>query len=164
MDKPSKMNERLTLIANIAVVIGIVFLALEMRQNTDMMRAQIRDSLTERVNDTNMLLASSPELAAVMANIVAASEGRAATEEDLEAVSFFGYAQAVLRAYEDEYFQYQEGLFGEAEMESRRWNWRFLLGTSALAEGVRGVWAQNREGYPPGFRAEIDAIVAEIEN
>ncbi len=48
MDKPSKLNERLTLIANLSVVVGIIFLAVELRQNTQAIEAQTRDSLTEK--------------------------------------------------------------------------------------------------------------------
>ena len=44
----NKLNERLTLIANISVVLGIIFLAVEVQQNTQAMQAQTRDSLTEK--------------------------------------------------------------------------------------------------------------------
>jgi hypothetical protein len=44
----SKINERLTLVANLSVVVGIVFLAVEMRQNTAAIQAQTRDSITEK--------------------------------------------------------------------------------------------------------------------
>ena len=36
----SKLNERLTLVANLSVVVGIVFLAVEMRNNTQALQAQ----------------------------------------------------------------------------------------------------------------------------
>ncbi len=40
------LNRWLTLTANVGVIAGIVFLAVEIRQNTDMMRAQTRSSVT----------------------------------------------------------------------------------------------------------------------
>ena len=46
----NKLNERLTLIANLSVVLGIVFLAVELQQNTQAIQAQTRDSLTEKQN------------------------------------------------------------------------------------------------------------------
>ena len=39
-----KVNKWLTLGANIGVLIGIIFLAVEIRQNTEMTRAQITQS------------------------------------------------------------------------------------------------------------------------
>ena len=62
----SKLNERLTLVANLSVVAGIVFLGVEMRQNTDMMRAQIRDSITEKQMEYLGWRATSPELSAII--------------------------------------------------------------------------------------------------
>ena len=44
----NKLNERLTLIANISVVLGIIFLAVELQQNTQAIQAQTRDSITEK--------------------------------------------------------------------------------------------------------------------
>ena len=45
MNKP---NERLTLIANLSVVVGIIFLAVELQQNTQAVEAQTRDSITSK--------------------------------------------------------------------------------------------------------------------
>ena len=41
-------NQIVTVLTNISVVVGIVFLAFEIRQNTNMMFSQTRDSLAER--------------------------------------------------------------------------------------------------------------------
>ena len=68
MDKSSKLNERLTLIANLSVVVGIIFLAVELRQNTQAIQAQTRDSLTEK----QMLLTewfNNPESAALITKV-----------------------------------------------------------------------------------------------
>jgi hypothetical protein len=43
-----KLNQWLTLLANIGVIAGIVFLGVEIRQNTEMIRSQTRDSITEK--------------------------------------------------------------------------------------------------------------------
>jgi hypothetical protein len=42
-----RLNRWLTLVANAAVIAGIVFLALELRQNTEMMRAQSRTDMSQ---------------------------------------------------------------------------------------------------------------------
>ena len=44
----NKLNERLTLTANISIVLGIIFLAVELQQNTQVIYAQTRDSITEK--------------------------------------------------------------------------------------------------------------------
>ena len=49
----SKANEIISLIANIGVIASIIFLGLEMSQNTDMMRSQTRNATDE--NQMNFL-------------------------------------------------------------------------------------------------------------
>ena len=44
----NKLNERLTLIENISVVFGILFLAVELQKNTQAIQAQTRESLRSR--------------------------------------------------------------------------------------------------------------------
>ena len=65
----NKLNERLTLIANLSVVAGIVFLALELQQNTQAIQAQTRDSITEKQMTYLGWRATSPELAAIVAKV-----------------------------------------------------------------------------------------------
>ena len=45
--KISAINESVSLIANIGVIASIVFLGLEMQQNTAMMQSQTRNSIVE---------------------------------------------------------------------------------------------------------------------
>ena len=61
----NKLNERLTLIANISVVFDIIFLAFELQQNTQAMQAQTRDSITEKQMEYYGWVATSPDLAEV---------------------------------------------------------------------------------------------------
>ena len=60
-----KLNQRLTLIANISVVLGIIFLAVELRQNTEAIQAQTGDSITEKQMTYLGWVATSPDLSAV---------------------------------------------------------------------------------------------------
>ena len=43
----SKANELLSLTANVGVIASIIFLGVEMQQNTDMMKSQTRNSIVE---------------------------------------------------------------------------------------------------------------------
>ena len=44
----TKANEIISFIANVGVIGSILFLGLEMRQNTEMIRSQTRDAITEK--------------------------------------------------------------------------------------------------------------------
>ena len=49
--KSETINQWLTLLANVGVIAGIVFLAVELRQNSDITRAQTRAQLAEGVTE-----------------------------------------------------------------------------------------------------------------
>jgi len=52
------LNKWLTLAANVGVLAGIIFLAIELQQNTNMMQAQTRQAITENSNSINIVLTS----------------------------------------------------------------------------------------------------------
>lgn len=158
MDKPSNLNERLTLVANIAVVLGIMFLALEMRQNTNMMRAQIRDSITEKQMSYLELVAATPHLAEAMD--VGGFLGMEALDPTGRRM-LASHLLAVFREWENSHYQYEQGLFSAEEYEARRSVWIAMM---AGTQAARDVWSGVGDWHSPNFRAEVDAIVAEIEN
>jgi hypothetical protein len=161
MEKPSRFNERLTLIANIAVVVGIVFLALELRQNTSMMQAQIRDSMTEKQMEYLGWVANSPALAT--AEFTLWSSGAAALD-GTQLAQYARFIAAQLREWENSYYQGERGLFTAEEFEARKPVWRGQLARDGIGDLFRDRWDNVRGGFAPDFRAEVDAIVAEIEN
>ena len=60
-----RLNSWLTLGANIGVFIGIVFLALEVRQTGDALHAQVSDSVADGFITLNMATISDPQVANV---------------------------------------------------------------------------------------------------
>ena len=101
----SKVNEWLALIANVAVVGGIIFLAIEIRQNNELLRSESRQALI--TNDVASLAANFQN-ADVFAKLVS---DRELSAEDQLRLSFM-YA-IDLRNREFEYFQYINGLLDE---------------------------------------------------
>jgi hypothetical protein len=61
-----RVNWWLSLIANLAVLCGLVFVGYEVRQNTVQLRAESSRSLTESVNDLNAGVYSDADFAAVL--------------------------------------------------------------------------------------------------
>jgi hypothetical protein len=101
----AKFNEWLTLIANVAVVGGIVFLAIEIRQNNELLRSESRQALVS--NDVTSLTANL-ENVDVFAKLTSQEELSA---EDQLRLSFMYTLD--LRNREFEYFQYVNGLLDE---------------------------------------------------
>jgi hypothetical protein len=158
----SKLERWLTLVANLSVVAGIVFLAAELRQNTAAIRAQTRDSITEKQMEYLGWQATSPELSAAMYEARDAGTVQGLTPAEQGQV--VGWLGGQFREWENSYYQYERGLFTPEEFEARYARWRGLLARSD-SEGAlyRGFWGAARSEFAPSFRAEIDRIVAEVE-
>src|SRR5210317_891083 len=67
--KIDDLNNSITFFANIGVLIGIVFVAAELKQNNEMMRAQIRNELSAATIDTNQSW-QKPELVTLYTKIL----------------------------------------------------------------------------------------------
>jgi len=141
--------------ASIGVLLGILFLGLEISQNTEMMRSQARDAITDKQMMFSEWVTTEPEMAAA---IVAASQGLdKMSPEHLVMYSYF--MAGVWREWENSYYQFEQGLFDIAEFEPRMVRWHSQMQSRA----ARTLWTTNKEWYAPGFRARVDAMVAYIE-
>ncbi len=149
----NKLNERLTLIANLSVVAGIIFLAVELQQNTQAIQAQTRDSITEKQMEYASWVATNRDLAEVYAKGV-----RSADLDVVERAMWNQYVQGVVREWENSQYQYERGLFTPGEYEARVERWRQSMGNP----GYQRYWEGQRQTFAPSFRAEIDRIVAEV--
>jgi hypothetical protein len=85
-----KINQRITLAANVGVLIGLIFLALEIRHSSDMAQAQMADSAVAGHNELNFALISDPQVARVF--IVGLYEPSRLV--DTEAVQFASWMRA----------------------------------------------------------------------
>lgn len=144
------LNRWLTLGANIGVLIGIMLLIVELDQNRDMMRAQIRNELARGVSDFLPSIIDNREFADALAR-AGAGESLTATE-DLQINTWydlvFGYWQNV-------HYQYREGLYDESE---------FSRHTDAISAVLRenprsySYWCRERLHYSELFMEFIDDL------
>jgi hypothetical protein len=63
---------------------------------------------------------------------------------------------ALLRIWEDEYYQYRMGLYDEAEFTHERQTWKGLL---AESPGTIALWCRTSGNYSAEFAAEIDGLI-----
>jgi len=105
-----KLNTWLTLSANVGVIAGIVFLAYELGQNREMMRAQTRDSITEKLANWSLEISTDPIAAQILVN---GNRGEELNLETGEQAAYNLMVQSNFRLWENEWYQYQIGLFAE---------------------------------------------------
>jgi hypothetical protein len=102
--KKIDLGQTITILANIGVIAGIIFLAIELRQNNELMRAEARDAQNERIQDYVQQVYMVPGLAEI---ILKARNGEPLTEvEELKLLSRQGRR---LRGFAAQWREYRVG-------------------------------------------------------
>ena len=151
--KISAINETVSLIANIGVIGSIVFLGLEMQQNTEMMQSQTRNSIVENQLSFYERGIEHSELADV--------RNRLGSGQDIKATEQFQYTFFMLsqmRMWENEFYQFQLGLFDSAEFTARTNAWRRQMERTANLP----IWRNLEDAFAPDFRNFMNKIISEI--
>ena len=141
-----------SLVSSIAVLISLIYLAIQVRQAERNQQASIRQGRATRVVDI-ILAAGDPSYAEALAKGTAGASDISRAE--------FGQFTAVYGAFlasaEDTFLQHREGLLSEAMFASFRESWRQTL----AQPGVRALWRLRRHAFEAGFVALMDALLAE---
>ena len=138
----------LSLAANLGALAGLLLIAVQLRQNRDLTRAQVRHDLAMGIVDLLNVPAADSQLASVLR--------RGALGEPLtpdEEFQFELRSNALLRYWEDVHYQYRQGLYDEVEYAAQKEAWSR---TMARSVGLAVYWCAVRDLYSPRFRAELD--------
>jgi hypothetical protein len=140
-------------LANLGVIVGIVLLAVEIHQNTEMMEAQISQARTETAMAEAQSVYDSEYLLSLMEAI---DQGQPLTTTDR--LRFAHYLRAFNRNQDNQLWQYRRGLLGENIPRSIRLAVRGELAPRPLA---REVWASTKDLYTDDYIEMVDEIIAE---
>ena len=148
----SRANEVISLIANIGVIASIIFLGLEMSQNTDMMRSQTRNAMTEnQMNFFEGIIENRNFAETFLAIREDSDKFPLGTPERTQYTLFF---LTQLRMWENEWYQYQQNLFDAAEFEPRLELWDSFMDFQINRE----VWDAQRYSFASDFRDLLDGM------
>ena len=106
--KAEKLSAWLSLGANLAVLVGLILLIIEIRQNTDMMESQIHQSRTETALSEQQAVFNSDYMPAILTKV--ANEEPLTPEEERRYVPYF---RAFNRNMDNQLWQYSHGFLGE---------------------------------------------------
>lgn len=149
------LNRWLSLMANIGVLIGILFLAIEFRQNSEYMALQLEfEQPTQKIFDINRDL-QNPETARIVAKSIE-RPGELTFHEGLVASSF---VLNMLNEWEDRYLIQKTGLKGEIHWQTHiEENIEWALGSQFAVE----VYKSNVEAFEDEFVEYVDGLLPEI--
>jgi hypothetical protein len=136
--KKSDLGQIITILANVGVIAGILFLAVELRQNNNLMSDEAERARAESRRESWALLADNSELAAIMVRERAGEQLTAAEEFQLVA-----YWTRDMIGYQTSFQQ-----LPREELVNAAIYFREVFGTSP---SLRKAWEEYRVSLDPDF-------------
>ncbi len=152
----NKLNNWLQVGGIFGVLIGLMLLIVELRQNQDLMRAQTRHDIAEMVVEILYVPAANKQLADIMYR---ANLGENLTPEETH--QFTMRTNALFRFWENLHYQYRQGLYDESEFDTHRRAWRSLLTGPTVSIGIRTYWCENQFHYSSAFKEVLNEQIAD---
>ncbi len=150
--KKIDLGQAVTILANVGVIAGIVFLAVELQQNNELMGAAARAAQNERIQDFVEQRYTVPGLAEIL---IKARDGEPLTE--VEELKLFSRQLRMLRGFEAQYREYSEGT---VEVIPSDWTTYFYEG--GLREPpLIGVWDEAKTLLSQEFVQYVDENVVD---
>lgn len=148
-----ELGHWLAILANAAVVAGIVFLAIEIRQNTAMIEAQITQSRADAASSFQESIYNSEFLPSILVKVE--------NGEDLDSVEmrrYENYFRAMNRNFENQLGQYRRGFLGSNIPRSVQQAARLRIGGNPL--GLR-LWEQQKASYTDEYVEFVEEAIAD---
>ena len=150
-----RLNQWLTLVANFGVVIGIAFLAFEMRLNTDAIEAGTASQVVQTYTNTTTELAVSPDLAVAIDEVNANG-----FQSDRAALRRVVYLAATMhKSTEFAYTQWIKGNLDGGTWRSIDINHRVYAANNPF---LILQWRAHRQAAPEAYRIYMDAMYRDI--
>lgn len=146
-----RFNRWLVFGANIATLLGLLLVVIQLQQSRELMRAQVRHDMAAGIVELLNSSAGNSQLASVLR--------RGGLGEDLTADELYQFrlrTNALFRYWEDVHYQYRQGLFDESEYSRQKEAWRASF---AKSKGAVTYWCEVRSLYSPKFMAELNALL-----
>lgn len=138
-----------------AVVVSLLYLGVQIRQNTRSLRAAAHQSITVHIAELNRTIVEHADVARIMERGL----------KDLSALSpeeqrrFHNYNSARFRHYDNLFYQYRAGM-----LEKSQWTgFHNLLAFHLMHPGIAAWWKDNTPYYSSEFVAHVHTLQDDIE-
>jgi len=149
-----KLNDWLGLLANVGVVVGIIFLVLELQQNRELTQVQIQQDSDATSIELNLVLAESDYFFPLLAK---AQRGDALT--GTESIRLGYLLRASTQNVESKFIQARNGMLPQQEVNREITGYtRVVLAPNSF---YRSWFDQFKFGFEPGFVAYVESVLAE---
>ena len=149
-EAPSRQKLLTEVFGGIAVVVSIVFVGLEIRQNTAASRAATYQEMIRASNEYLLAIGADPGLSLIMYR--ASSDSLRERLSGLDQLQYFNVRRVFWRNMENAYVQHQIGVLGDAE-----WDTYHGLACGGREIEIPDTWRATIIALRPDFVALIDA-------
>ena len=142
-------------ISGIAVIASLIYLAIQIRQNTQSVKSSTLATNTTNWSSMLVSLADAGKSEAYLSGIVG--------KEDIGAPHFLQFAQiarAMLVSWETQHYQF---LNGALDKDIYLGYERACNDQMLVFPGFQMIWEITREGFSPAFSEMIDRLISEID-
>jgi len=139
------------LLAALAVIVSIAYLAIQIRQNTNALRSTATQGAHDQSATTYDLLASNPDLGLIFARGLASPETLSAEET----ARFFALLHSTMFRIQNWHVQTKTDFIDPALLQS----WLKIVRQSSGMPGFQQFWAQRRHIFAPDFVAYLEQEV-----
>ena len=136
-----KLNDWLTLLANVGVVVGLVAVLLELRHSSQVAEVAAYQTRMAEIQEINLELALSDDLASILVKFDEEGVAGLSAEERLRTRAWY---QHILRQMQGQYYQYQNGFLERSVIDTtlddiangiyQNWEHLGLLGAIEIPE------------------------------
>ena len=132
------------------VLLGLIFVGLELKQSTDAVKAQTRSQISVAYAEYIRTFAEDEEILETYGKALSG-----APLQGIESVRFELMMTSLLRLAENTFYQHREGNYSDSEFQGEREFWKRTLSAPELRES----WERWKRDFSPEFRREIDALL-----
>jgi hypothetical protein len=145
-----KIGHWMTIVTNIGVLLGVVFLVVEINQNTEALKAQDEYANLDQWTGFFMATPQSTELA----RVIVKGDARYESLSPEEQLQYNGYYGSFLAIAEQSWYSIQAGRYYYGLPEHGR-----LVAFTLSSPGAHEYWAANKALFTPPFVAWVDGLL-----
>ncbi|NKC02170.1 MAG: hypothetical protein GKR90_27225 [Pseudomonadales bacterium] len=143
-------------VTNVAVLVGLIFVAYEVHQNTVNQGMTAYQDLVGRITELNRMSIENSELSRVRAEII---DQRFNELSEHDKRMWTAYSWMLFRHGDMAYFQFELGALDETRMRSAM---GILIDMLRVSSATRDHWKRASRNFVPGYREYIDGIIEEF--
>jgi hypothetical protein len=139
------------MLGGIAVIVSLVYLSFQVRQNTRALRASSTETAVASLRDWMRPLILDAEAARLFRTGIEGEWQRFSADDRARFLHIlFGY----LKTFENFHYQYRQGT-----LERDLWEgWYNILSAYVLSPGVQAYWQTRRNAFSPQFRTLVESV------